>query len=379
MSALHHLFEEIDHEIELLGTDPLKADESGESPFVRESRRLIDARTKNLEQAVAIRLREEFEAYGPLTRLLEQSDLTEILLNGAKEIWIERGGKLHRHPDQFLSEGSYERILSKICHEAGVILTLERPAGDGKWKDFRLHIVRSPAARGATLVSLRRHPKNPWTLERLIESGWCREEQVPGVRAMITKHLNFLVVGSTGCGKTSVLNSLLREVSPQERVGVIEDTDEIARPDGPSFKLLTREDPQGCLPSLDQSYLVRQCLRMRPDRLLMGEIRGGEAKDFLLALSTGHRGSFGTLHADHPHQAIIRLEMLVQMGSPHWSLLAIRRLILGSLQVILCCRKDENGKRRLTGAFRIVSLEESGFLMEEVDLTSPQTWNWLPQ
>lgn len=98
-----------------------------------------------------------------------------------------------------------------------------------------------------------------------------------------------------------------------------------------------------------------------------------------MALSTGHRGSFGTLHADSASQALIRLEMLIQMGAPHWSLGAIRRLIFQGLQVILCCRKNENGERRLVGAFRLVSLEETGFLLEELDLTSPGTWHWLPR
>jgi pilus assembly protein CpaF len=381
VSVLRELFVSIDHEISQLGTDPLGAGQAGasESPFLRESRRVIDSRTQGLDKALAQRLLREFHDFGPLSDLLQERDLTEIIVNAPGEIWVETRGRLHRYPERFLSDASYERILSRICHEAGLILTLEKPAGDGRWRDFRLHVVRPPAAHRWPLLSLRRHPENPWTLESLLANRWCREEQADGVRALIRHHLNFLVIGATGCGKTSVLNSLLREISPQERVGIIEDTDEIARPEGPSFKLLTREDPQGCLPTLDQSYLVRQCLRMRPDRLLMGEIRGGEAKDFLMALSTGHRGSFGTLHADSASQALIRLEMLIQMGAPHWSLGAIRKLIFQGLQVILCCRKNENGERRLVGAFRLVSLEETGFLLEELDLTSPGTWHWLPR
>ncbi len=136
------------------------------------------------------------------------------------------------------------------------------------------------------------------------------------------------------------------------------------------MKLLTREDPQKVHAPITQSDLVRRTLRLRPDRIIMGEIRGEEAKDFLMSLSTGHRGSFGTLHAQSPHQALLRLEMLIQLGAPQWSLQAIRRLIQLSLEFILITEKTSTGARKFAGLYRLSSLEDHGFLVEAVtDLT----------
>jgi len=133
------------------------------------------------------------------------------------------------------------------------------------------------------------------------------------------------------------------------------------------MKLLTREDPHGILPAIDQTQLVKRSLRLRPDRIVMGEVRGSEAKDFLMAMATGHSGSFGTLHAQDASQALIRLEMLIQMGAPQWSLTAIRRLIQLSLDYIIITGRAATGERQLKGVFRLCSLEDQGFLVEQVD------------
>ncbi|RYZ78974.1 MAG: CpaF family protein, partial [Proteobacteria bacterium] len=165
---------------------------------------------------------------------------------------------------------------------------------------------------------------------------------------------------------TSLINALLQTIPSNERAVVIEDTPEIELPNTSSMKLITREDPQGILKSIDQGQLLKHSLRLRPDRIVMGEIRGGEAKDLLMALATGHGGSFGTLHASDARQALIRLEMLIQMGAPQWNLPAVRRLIHLSLDYILVVEKNAEGKRQFQGIYKICSLEENGFLIEKV-------------
>ncbi|HRO66494.1 MAG TPA: ATPase, T2SS/T4P/T4SS family [Pseudobdellovibrionaceae bacterium] len=343
----------------------IETPDEGENSFSRQRARLIQEGLGALAERERNRLRLEFDADGPLTPLLEMTGLTEILINGSSDIWFERNGRLERSDETFLSEPSYERIMEKICTEANALPTLEKPSANGKWKDFRLHAIRAPLARSSFVVSLRRHPDNPWTLQRLLEAGWCTDGEAELLRKILREKRNFLVIGATGSGKTSVLNALLGSLPAQERCAIIEDTDEISCPKGPSFKLLTREASSGGLAAVDQGELVRQCLRMRPDRLVMGEIRGGEAKDFLMALSTGHQGSFGTLHADDPGQALLRMEMLIQMGAPHWNLIAIRKLIRLGLHSVVVTGKNENGERRLRGIHRLVSLEDSGFLLEQ--------------
>lgn len=344
----------------------LTAYEGGEG-FREQQSHLIEQALRSVAPEYRERLRQEIEAFGPLDDLLHDNSITEILVNAPTNLWVERKGRLEVCSDGFLSEQSFRRIIEKICLESGALPSMEYPSGNGKWRGFRVHVVRAPIGRSTFTLSLRRHPDNPWTLEKLEAAGWCTSSQGDRLRHLLRERANFLVVGATGSGKTSILNSLIAALPLDQRLGVIEDTDEISIPgQSASFKLLTREASPGGLGAIDQGELVRQCLRMRPDRLVLGEIRGDEAKDFLMAISTGHSGSFGTLHADDPAQALLRLEMLIQMGAPHWSLTAIRKLIRFGIQYVLVTGKNENGERRLRGIHRLVSLEDSGFLLERV-------------
>lgn len=312
------------------------------------------------------RIADELNLWGPLHDLLEDENITEIMINGPRAIWFERDGVLHQHNDHFFSDLSFRNCLERICQRADTYINKESPCADGKFLEFRLSLVGGDLTDGFPHLSLRRHPKTPWTFEKLKSLGWCDHEQLSYLQSLISKRKNFLVVGATGTGKTTVLNAFLQLMSKNERAVVIEDTSEITLPNSASMKLLTREDPHYILPTVDQTQLVKRSLRLRPDRIIMGEIRGHEAKDFLMALATGHDGSFGTLHAQNANQALIRLEMLIQMGAPHWNLNAIRRLIQLSLDHIVVIERTVSGSRKLKGIYRLCSLEDHGFLVEAV-------------
>jgi pilus assembly protein CpaF len=312
------------------------------------------------------RIHAEYFSYGPLEELFLNENISEILVNGPEVIWYELEGKLYQLQDMFLSETTYQNCLHRLCEKAQCQSTVEHPAATGQFKEFRLTLIRQELTRQHHHLSLRRHPKNPWTLERLHENGWAGESEIQTLREIILSRKNFLIVGSTGTGKTSLINALLGTLESNERAVIIEDIPEIELPNSVSMKLVTRHDPQGVLKNVDQSDLVRHSLRLRPDRIVLGEIRGAEAKDLLMALATGHGGSFGTLHASDPRQALIRLEMLIQMGAPQWSLQAVRRLIHLSLDYIMVVEKSASGKRKFQGAYRICSLEENGFLVEKM-------------
>lgn len=301
-----------------------------------------------------------------LTSLLEDSSWTELLVNAPDEIWLERNGRLEKTEHRFEDDLDYRNVLEWLGQETGCFVTMDRPATDSAWRGCRLHWVHESLTNRHPLLSLRRHPDNPWTLEKLEETGWCTSHEADQLRRVIDQHNNFLVVGSTGSGKTSVLNALLKMMPPNERIGIIEDSDELRLPNPASFKLLTRHDPQKLLADIDQGELLKRCLRLRPDRLVLGEIRSIEAKDFLMALSTGHAGSFGSLHASDPRQALIRLEMLIQMGAPQWTRESLRQLLRLSLQNLIVTEKDAGGVRRFKGLYEIASLEETGFLLEKL-------------
>jgi pilus assembly protein CpaF len=325
---------------------------------------LIDHETAQLDTILSQRLKDEFYNWGPLCNLMDDEAITEILVNGPTNIWFEKNGRLQQHQDSFLSDLSYRNCIERLSQAAKCFITVEHPSADSSFGDFRLSLIGADLTQSHPHLSLRRHPKNPWTFEKLKSHDWCTQDDLELFKSLIAEKKNFLVVGSTGSGKTSVLNSLLDLLPENERVVVIEDTSEIALSNSASMKLLTREDPQGILPSIDQTQLVKRSLRLRPDRLVMGEVRGAEAKDFLMALATGHAGSFGTLHAQDAAQALIRLEMLIQMGAPQWNLTAIRRLIQLSLDYILVVGREPSGLRIFKGAYRLCSLEDHGFLVE---------------
>lgn len=339
---------------------------SRNSSYMDRLRKIVEKHVASLDPLEQNRIQLEFFNHGPLEEVLQDADICEILVNGPQDIWYEKNGQLQKLPDEFLSPVTYRNILDRICHSAQVHPTAEHPIVDGQWGPFRINFVRSEVHPLYDIFSLRRHPDNPWTLEALCSSGWCTFQEQQIVLAWIQQGKNFLVVGPTSSGKTSVLNACLNETGPTERTVILEDSSEIKISNLASIKLLTRKDTQGLLPDVTLSDLLRTALRLRPDRLVIGEMRGAEAKDFLMALSSGHKGSLSSLHAESAAQALLRLEMLVQLGAPQWSLQAIRRLIHLSLDGILVTGRNAQGRRSFQGLYSISSLEETGFTLEKL-------------
>ncbi|MGE0761713.1 MAG: ATPase, T2SS/T4P/T4SS family [Bdellovibrionales bacterium] len=304
----------------------------------------------------------EFKGDGPIPALMQDHKVREIIVNGCESIWFEREGQFLRYDDSFLSETTLNNFVHRLSAETGLNINLHIPCGDTEWRGFRVHIMRPPLSERLQ-ITLRSRPQAPWTFDRLQQEAWASKEALVTLRRWLSEKKNLLIVGPTGAGKTSVLNACLQEFSENERVICLEDTSELCPKAGASCKVLTRVDGNGILRDYNLGDLVRQALRMRPTRLVVGEVRGAEAKDLLLALATGHHGSLGTLHASDPRQALLRLEMLVQLGAGQWDQNAIRQLIQLSVDgiVVTGFRGD---KRVLEGLYRIASLESIGFLLE---------------
>lgn len=329
----------------------------------KELSQLIEPKIKELDEETKLRIRSEFLNFGPLDNAIRDSEVTEILINSHEDIWIEKGGQLYKMDDRFYSQFTYQLFLSKILSKIEGVIDKETPILDRSLENLRICMIDECLTRKSSIICIRRHPLHQWTLEKLKQMGWCSESELELLQNIIRQRKRFLIIGPTGCGKTSAINALLSQTEPNCRSIVIEDTPEITSVNSCSLKLLTRLQSSQ-LKDISQSDLVKASLRLRPDRIIMGEIRGHEAKDFLMALSTGHDGSFGSLHASDPQQALIRLEMLIQMGAPHWSLESIRKLIFLSLDGILVLGKEPCGKRVFKGGYQITSLESSGFLLE---------------
>lgn len=322
-------------------------------------RELVEASPPNLRN----RLHLEFFGLGPLQEILDAQSAQEIVVNGPHEIWLERDGEWSKLEDQFLTDFTFKNAIDLISHEAQIKVDLDYPFADGRWRNYRIHLARSPLTHCEFHISFRRMGQRCWNFEELIHLDWCTKPQLAILERIIAEKGNTLFIGATGSGKTTILGACLDSLPKNERVVILEDTDEIARPNQASTKLLTRPPLSGTLTEVSLSELVRQSLRMRPSRIVMGEVRGPEAKDLLLALATGHSGSLGTLHANDPRQALLRLEMLIQLGAPQWSTQSIRQLIQLSVEYLVLCG-NKNGHRRLEGLYRVAALESVGFLIE---------------
>lgn len=367
MEAARNIIERIIKEIQSSAVDEFAfGDEVEQIKKQKKFELILNNECQNQDPVVQKRVYEEIFSYGPIEAIFNDDSISEIIINSFQSIWVEKKGVLIEHKDVFHSEFTFEKMVLKLCDDIGKVLSLETPVIDGKFQDFRVSIIDKSLTQTSTIINFRRHPKLTWNMVKLIEQNWCEKSKLLDFENLIEKKYNFLIIGATGSGKTSVANALLDLTSQNERSIIIEDTPEIRVSNNCSIKLNTRFDYSRILSEFDQSQLVKSALRLRPDRIVMGEIRSTEAKDFLMALATGHKGSFGTLHASDPHQALIRLEMLVQMGAPQWNVNAIRKLIHLSLDYILVVAKNENHQRIFKGAYKITSLEENGFLLERL-------------
>ncbi len=300
----------------------------------------------------------------PLNSLFEDHEVSEIVVNSTSVIYYEKDGKFYKHTNSFKSPQDYKLFLHKLCQATKMQYDINTPFADGYLHPFRIHLVAPPLSKN-TLLTIRRLKTIPWTLDDLKSSDWADDEQLHFLRNLILTKKNILVIGPTGSGKTSCISALLRVIPITERVVIIEDTEELVVPNELSVKLLTRVDLNGHLKTFTQEDLIKQSLRMRPHRLVIGEVRGRESKDLLLALSTGHPGSLCSLHADDPHQALLRLEMLVKMGAPEWEIQSIRRLIYLSMHYIVTLG-FKNEKRSLINVHKIAGLESNGLNISKI-------------
>ena len=328
-------------------------------------KKLVEEKTKPLNKEEQIRVKNELFGFGPLAPLMEDEGIFDIMVQGSQSIFYENPKGMERLEDCFLTDHSFKNFCERVMKESQLLINKKDPFANGKIGDFRIHMIMPPITSQIT-ITLRKHGTQIRPLDRLKKEAFMDHAQHLWFKKLLEDQCNFLVIGPTGSGKTTFLNSLIHEIHKDQRLIIIEDTDEIQVQNPLTSKLLARELCPGSLTPVSMSDLVKQSLRMRPDRLVIGEVRGSEAKDLLQALATGHRGSMGTLHAQSAKQALLRLEMLIQMGSPQWSLHSIRQLILMSLDYLIVL-KDNRLQKGIKEICKITSQEKFGLLLQKID------------
>ncbi|MEW1932631.1 TadA family conjugal transfer-associated ATPase [Rhodococcus sp. NPDC079359] len=309
-------------------------------------------------------LQTELTGAGPLEPLLTEPGVTDVLVTAPDQVWIDRGRGLERTGIRFADEAAVRRLAQRLALSAGRRLDDAQPWVDGRLPGVgqgafgvRLHAVLAPVASGGTCVSLRVLRPATQGLAVLRASGAVTEDGYELLRRIVLGRLAFLVVGGTGAGKTTLLAALLGEVDPAERIVCVEDAAELAPAHPHVVRLVARAPNVEGVGEVSVRQLVRQALRMRPDRLVVGEVRGAEVIDLMTALNTGHDGGAGTIHANSPAEVPARLEALAALGGMGRD--ALHSQLAAAVQVVLHVHRSSDGTRRLR-EIGVVDVDRAG-------------------
>jgi pilus assembly protein CpaF len=303
-------------------------------------------------------LHDEMLGLGPLEKLLRDASISDILVNGPDQVYVERHGTLAECPVHFRDEEHLMEIIRRIVHKVGRHVSKASPMVDARLPDgSRINAIVPPLALRGPVLSIRRFGVRPLRLDDLLQLGTLAREIAWLLEAAAKARLNILVSGGTGSGKTTLLNVLSSFIPDGERVITIEDAAELQLQQRHVVSLETRPPNIEGAGAVSMRDLVRNALRMRPDRIIVGECRGGEVMDMLQAMNTGHSGSMSTLHANGPRDALARLEMMLLMGDVELPLQALRQAIASAIDLIIHIDRLPGGPRRIMNVTEVVGME----------------------
>jgi pilus assembly protein CpaF len=320
-------------------------------------------------QRLTAELADDVLGYGPLQRLLDDNMVTEIMVNGPESIYVERGGKLERTTTRFTSEEHLRRVIDRIVSRVGRRIDESSPLVDARLADgSRVNAIIPPLAFSGSTLTIRKFSKDPFTVDDLIAFGTLSPEMAELLHACVEARLNVIVSGGTGTGKTTLLNVLSSFIPNGERIVTIEDAVELQLQQEHVVRLESRPPNIEGKGEISIRDLVRNSLRMRPDRIVVGECRGGESLDMLQAMNTGHDGSLSTVHANTPRDAIARLETLVLMAGMDLPLRAIREQIASAVDVVVQITRLRDGTRRVTHVTEVQGMEGETVTLQDAFL-----------
>ncbi|MBN6065608.1 CpaF family protein [Aggregatibacter actinomycetemcomitans] len=310
---------------------------------------------------------DEIEGYGPLRDLMADDTVNDILVNGPDDIWVERAGILEKTDKAFVSNEQLTDIAKRLVARVGRRIDDGSPLVDSRLPDgSRLNVVIAPIALDGTSISIRKFSKNKKTLQELVNFGSMTREMANFLIIAARSRVNIIVSGGTGSGKTTLLNALSNYISHSERVITLEDTAELRLEQPHVVRLETRLAGVERTGEVSMQDLVINALRMRPERIIVGECRGGEAFQMLQAMNTGHDGSMSTLHANSPRDATSRLESMVMMSNATLPLEAIRRNIASAVNIIVQASRLNDGSRKIMNITEIMGMENGQIVLQDI-------------
>lgn len=310
---------------------------------------------------------DEMTGLGPIEPLLKDPTVNDILINTHASVYVERYGQLEPTAVRFKDEAHLLRIINKIVAFVGRRVDESSPMVDARLPDgSRVNAAIRPIAVDGPLVSIRKFSKRPFSMDRLVDIGALKIPIAETLKAAVQGRVSIIVSGGTGSGKTTMLNALSSFISPKERLLTIEDAAELQLQQPHVGRMETRPPNTEGRGEVRQRELVKNALRMRPDRIILGECRGEEAFDMLQAMNTGHEGSMTTIHANTPRDAVRRMEQMVGMAGMPMSPSAIRGQIASAIQLIVQLQRLSDGKRRLMSVSEITGMEGDVLQMQEI-------------
>lgn len=309
----------------------------------------------------------ELVGYGPIQPLLEDNNINEIMVVGPNQVYIERDGKLIDSNIKFDDEAHVIQVINRMLHPVGRQVSIDAPTADARLPDgSRVNVVIPPVSVHGPCITVRRFLASHLSVEKLIEHGSLTPHMAEFLHACVAARMNIIVSGNTSSGKTTLLNVLSTFIPESERIIAIEDAAELQLQQKYNVSLETKPPNTDGLGAVTTRDLVRNALRMRPDRIIVGEVRTGEALDMLQAMNTGHDGSMTTLHANSPRDAIARLETIALMGGVEIPILAVRTQIANAIDLIVHMDRMTDGTRKIVNITEVPRME--GELVTLVDI-----------
>ncbi|MFM2109906.1 MAG: hypothetical protein RLZZ372_830 [Pseudomonadota bacterium] len=316
---------------------------------------------------VVRQIEDEVMGLGPLEPLLADPSVSDILVNGAHHVYVERGGKIERTDIRFHDDAHLLNIIDRIVSRVGRRIDESVPMVDARLQDgSRVNAIIPPLALDGPVLSIRRFGKDALTTDDLIRLGSLSPALVELLKAVVLARLNVMISGGTGSGKTTLLNVMSGFIPERERIITIEDSAELQLRQPHVVRLETRQVNVEGRGQITQRDLVRNSLRMRPDRIVVGEVRGAEALDMLQAMNTGHDGSLTTVHANSSRDALSRIETMVAISGVQFPIAALRAQIAAAIDVIIHVERHEDGRRRVTSLQEINGMEADTISMSEI-------------
>ena len=312
---------------------------------------------------------DETFGFGPLEILLKEEGVADIMINGPKHVFLEKGGRIERSKVVFRDNAHLLQIIDRIVSKVGRRIDETSPMCDARLPDgSRVNAIIPPLALDGPSMTIRRFGSNPLTLENLLNFGAFTPEMIMLLEGAIKGRLNMVISGGTGSGKTTLLNTLSSFIQNDQRILTIEDAAELQLQQEHVLRLETRPANIEGKGQVNATDLVKNALRMRPDRIIIGECRGPEALDMLQAMNTGHEGSLTTIHANTPRDAVSRLETMISMAGVELPMKALRQQFASAVDLIIQANRLQGGPRKITHITEVLNLEQETVIMQDIFL-----------